>query len=95
MKILWYLDRVREKMKRWYQKKVFKEMISCSHDDFTLVGTVSVINRNIKLGKNVTIYPGGMFWGDGNIEIGDNVDIGKDTIIYASKMGGYQLEIIQ
>jgi ribosomal protein L27 len=29
-----------------------------------------------------------MFWGDGVIEIGNNVDIGKDTIIYASSAGG-------
>ena len=29
-----------------------------------------------------------MFFGDGEIEIGDNVDIGNGTIIYASKFGG-------
>ena len=63
-------------------------MISCPHSNFLLVGEISVINRNIKLGQNVTIYPGVMFWWDGKIEIGDNVDIGKDTVIYASKSGG-------
>lgn len=38
---------------------------------------------NVKFGKNVTLYPGCYFWGR-NIEIGDNVDIGIGTIIYAS-----------
>lgn len=42
----------------------------------------------MKCGKNVTIYPDVMFFGDGRIEIGDNVDIGNGTIIYASKIGG-------
>lgn len=88
MEVLWYLDRVKGKLARWYRKEVFREMISCPHRDFSLVGPVTVINRNVKLGKNVTIYPGVMFWGDGTIEIGDNVDIGKDTVIYASKAGG-------
>ena len=43
------------------------------------------------MGKNVNIYPGVMFWGDGIIDIGNNVDIGKDTIIYASKSGGVSI----
>lgn len=91
MKVLWYLDRVKGKLARWYRKEVFREKISCPHRDFSLVGPVTVINRNVKLGKNVTIYPGVMFWGDGAIEIGDNVDIGKDTVIYASKAGGVSI----
>lgn len=53
------------------------------------MGDITLINKNIKLGKNVTIYPDVMFWGDGPIIVGDNVDIGKGTIIYASKNGGY------
>lgn len=40
------------------------------------------------MGKNVTIYPEVMFFGDGLITIGDNVDIGNGTVIYASKCGG-------
>lgn len=69
-------------------------MISCPHNNLTLVGSVTVINSNVKLGKNVTIYPGIMFWGDGDIEIGDNVVIGKDTVIYASKAGGISIGCI-
>ena len=91
MRILWYLDRVKNKVKKWYQKEVFGEMIDCSHRKFTLVGRVTVINRNIKLGQNVIIYPDVMFFGDGQIEIGDNVAIGNGTIIYASKEGGVSI----
>ncbi len=82
------LSRVINKCKRIYRKQLFKSEIGCNHNDFNIVGDITVINKNIKLGRNVTIYPGVMFWGDGLIEIGDNVDIGKDTVIYSSKSGG-------
>ncbi len=39
---------------------------------------------NVKIGKNVTLYPGVYLWGN-NIEIGDNVSIGYGTIIYSKK----------
>lgn len=47
-----------------------------------------MINPNIRVGNNVTFYPDVMLFGDGLIEIGDNVDIRNGTIIYASKDGG-------
>lgn len=53
-----------------------------------LIGNITIINRNIKTGKNVTIYPECMFYGDGEIVIGDNVSIGNGNIFYASKSGG-------
>ena len=56
-----------------------------------MIGNMTLINRNVKCGKNVTIYPDVMFFGDGRIEIGDNVDIGSGTIIYASKWGGVSI----
>jgi acetyltransferase-like isoleucine patch superfamily enzyme len=37
----------------------------------------------LKIGKNVTIYPGVYLWGN-DIEIGDNVDIGIGTIIHST-----------
>ena len=82
--MLLLFDRVLQKIIRTYRKAVFRKKINCPHKDFNLVGRVTLINTNIKLGKNVTIYPDVMFFGDGNIVIGDNVDIGKDTIIYSS-----------
>ena len=50
---------------------------------------ILLVDRVIKCGKNVTIYPNVMFFGDGKIEIGGNVDIGSSAIIYASKCRGY------
>lgn len=88
MSVILLCERVKNKIARMWRKKVFKEMIGCPHNDFSLVGDVHVINRNIKLGHNVSIYPDVMFFGDGSIEIGDNVDIGSGTIIYSSAQNG-------
>lgn len=35
------------------------------------------------MGKNVTLYPGSYLWGN-EIQIGDNVDIGINTIIHST-----------
>ena len=86
--MLLLFDRVLQKIIRTYRKAVFRKKINCPHKDFNLVGRVTLINTNIKLGKNVTIYPDVMFFGDGEIIIGDNVNIGNNTIIYSSKGGG-------
>lgn len=88
MNIVLLCDRVVNKIKRNYRKYVFRTKIGCRHNCFSLVEKVHLINTNIKLGKNVTIYPDVMFHGDGPIVIGDNVAIGNGTIIYASKFGG-------
>lgn len=82
------IDRIIQKVIRSYRKAVFKKNIGCKHKDFHLVGKVNLINRNINLGHNVTIYPDVMFFGDGPIIIGDNVDIGNGTVIYSSKFAG-------
>ena len=73
---------------RKYRHYIFRKRIGCTHSDFLLVGKITLINTNIKLGHNVTIYPDVMFFGDGPIEIGDNVDIGNGTILYSAKAGG-------
>ncbi len=86
--MLLFFDRMLQKIIKSYRKNVFCKKIQCEHKQISIVGNVTLINNNIKIGKNVTIYPGVMFWGDGPIVIGDNVDIGKDTVIYASKDGG-------
>ena len=83
--LLLLIDRVIGKILRTYRNAVFFAKTGCKAN---LVGNVILINRNVHCGKNVTIYPDVMFFGDGRIEIGDNVDIGHGTIIYASKIGG-------
>ena len=88
MNLILFFDRAVRKLQLEYRKYVFRKQIGCSHSDFSLEGKVNLINRNIKLGHNVTIYPDVMLFGDGLSEIGDNVDIGNGTMIYASKQGG-------
>lgn len=91
MNIVLLLDRVIRKLQLEYRKYVFRKQIGCNHSDFSIVGRITLINRNIKLGHNVTLYPDVMLFGDGLIEIGDNVDIGNGTLIYASKFGGVKI----
>ena len=51
-------------------------------------GKLHIENRNVIIGKNVDLYPGVTFAGNGVIRIGDNSKIGQNTIIYANKDGG-------
>ena len=83
--MLLVFDRILNKIKREYKNRIFNLKTGYKAN---LVGNMTLINTNILIGKNVTIYPNVMFFGDGKIEIGDNVDIGNNTIIYASKSGG-------
>lgn len=79
------IDRIKNKTLAMYRNQVFKKKINSSSKKINILGKVYVNATNIHLGENVTIYPNVTFWGDGEIVIGDNVDIGKDTIIYAKK----------
>ena len=85
------IDRALKKIGRVWRKAVFRRSINCPHKDFSLVGNVTLINRNLKLGRGVCIYPGCMFFGNGPIVIGDNVDIGNDTVIYSSEDAGVSI----
>jgi acetyltransferase-like isoleucine patch superfamily enzyme len=91
MSLFLFVDRVKNKIINEYRKIIFQRYIKCPHKDFNLVGKVTLINSNVKLGHHVRIYPDVMLFGDGLIEIGDNVDIGNGTIIYSSKNGGVSI----
>ena len=92
MNLFYFFYKFRHKFNTVYRKIIFKKLTGCKHDDFLIVGDITLINTNIEIGRGVTIYPGAMFWGDGEIKIGNNVDIGKDTIIYSSKKGGVYID---
>lgn len=85
MRILCLIDRVIAKVKREWRNRVFYEKTG---QRANLIGDIVLINRNLKIGRNCCIYPYVQIFGDGLVEIGDNVDIGTGTIIYASKCGG-------
>lgn len=88
MGLIYLIDRVINKIKIIYRDRVFYEKTG---QRASLVGDIILINRNLKIGRNVTIYPYVQLFGDGLIEIGDNVDIGTGTIIYSSKSGGVKI----
>lgn len=88
-KIIGYLDHGIKRCIKYYRKRVFLDHINSEEKSVNILGqiylNVPYHGKNVKIGKNVTIYPGVYFWGDGEISIGDNVSIGKDTIIYAAE----------
>ena len=86
-----FLNRVFNKIRRKWRLKVFRLYTKNKKANVNIVGKMTLINPNIKVGNNVTFYPDVMLFGDGLIEIGDNVDIGNGTIIYASKSGGVKI----
>lgn len=85
MNMLLLFDRIKNRISKMYNEHIFYLKTG---QKVNLVKNIMLINRNIKLGENVCIYPDVMIFGDGLVEIGDNVDIGQGTVIYASKSGG-------
>lgn len=90
MNIIVFIDKCCRKIIRMYRSYIFEKTI-CAKNKVSLIGKVTLINRNIRIGKDVVIYPDCMFFGDGEIVIGDNVQIGNGTIIYSSKSGGVSI----
>lgn len=86
-----FLNRIFNKIRREWRIKVFRAYTKNKRANVHIVGKMTLINPNIKVGNNVTFFPDVMLNGDGLIEIGDNVDIGNGTIIYASKGGGVKI----
>lgn len=91
MNVLLGYDRIKNSIARKYRQYIFKHQCKINHNDFKLVGRVNTINTNIKLGHGVVIYPDVLFFGDGLIEIDDDVNIGPGTVFYASKSGGIRI----
>lgn len=77
-----------EKIKSWYRKIYLKSKIGVDLKGVKILGDLYVFNKNVDIGKNVTLYPGVTFIGDGKIVIGDNSKIGQNVIIHASSNGG-------
>lgn len=88
MNFVLFIDKAFRKLQLEYRKYVFKKKIHCNHSNFSLYGKINLINTNVKIGHNVKLYSDILLYGDGPIVLGDNVDIGQGTIIYASKDGG-------
>ncbi len=88
MNVIVLFDRIKNKLLKKYREYIFYKKTG---QKINLVKDITLINTNLKIGKNVTLYPDVMLFGDGLIEIGDNVNIGNGTIIYASSHGGVRI----
>ncbi len=87
-KILILFERIKNRWLGFYRKKIFEQYTKQKTQGLKIFGNITLINPNVKVGKNVCFYPNCMLFGDGPIVIGDNVDIGNNVIIYAYKNGG-------
>ena len=83
-----FVERVKRVLLRFYRLHVFQWYTGQKTDHVTILGPMMLFNKNVRVGKHVTFYPNVMLWGDGIIQIGDNVDIGTNTIIYSRRDGG-------
>ena len=90
MELLFNIYRATSFFKRRSRRIIFNSIIR-KKTNVSIIGKVTVINRNIQIGNNVTIYPDVMFFGDGPIKIGNGVTLGNGTIIYASKNAGVSI----
>lgn len=81
-----FIEKVVTKLLYYYRYRIIKRRTGNAPK--RIYGNVHIINKNIKFGENVALYPEVMIFGDGPVVIGDNVDIGNGTMIYSSKNGG-------
>lgn len=92
VKAMWLLiERIINKISRAYRECVFQEHLGYKIEGLRIRGKVYIINYNMTIGKNLRLYPGVMIFGDGPIDIGDNVAIGNNTILYSSNGGGISI----
>ena len=84
-------DRLLRKITFVYRKYIFAKKTNTKHWQFKIRGPMTLLNNNVIIGQNVTFWPNVMLFGDGPIEIGNNVSIGNGTIIYSSKVGGVKI----
>lgn len=56
--------------------------------NITVMGRIYTLNKNVRIGLNVQLYPNVTFMGDGDIVIGNNVKIGNNVCICSSRSGG-------
>lgn len=86
LNLLYMCSRVQEKWLRYYRKKCFEGYLGgIKTEGLAIVGKIHLRNRNVHIGKNVTLYPGVMLHGEGDIYIGDNTFLANNTVVYSEK----------
>ena len=83
-----FLNRVWNKIKKIWYRAVFRAYTKNKKANVNIKGKITLTNPNVHVGNNVTLYTNAVLWGDGDIVLGNNVDVGFGTVIFASKQGG-------
>lgn len=89
--IVYIINVLKNRFLAAWRRKEFEVYTGKKTNNFNVVGKVYFRNPNVRVGKNVTLFPGVMLQGTGNISIGDNTYIGNNTIVYSEE--GYSIEI--
>lgn len=82
---LYQFSRAWEKWLWFYRRKCFEGYTGRKTEQLSIIGKIYLRNRNVYVGKNVTLYPGVMLHGEGEIHIGDNTFLCNNTIVYSEK----------
>lgn len=82
---LYQYSRAWEKLLWFYRKRCFEGYVGRRTEQLSIVGKIYLRNRNVHIGKNVTLYPGVMLHGEGEIYIGDNTFLSNNTVVYSEK----------
>lgn len=67
MNLILFFDKCKEKLTLEYRKYTIRKKINCTHSNFKVYGKILLINHNVRLGKNVRIYPEVMLFDDGAV----------------------------
>ena len=86
IQIIYQCSRFINKWTRYYWKKCFEGYLGgIKTENLSIVGKIYLRNPQVHVGKNVTLYPGVMLYGEGDIYIGDNTFLCNNTMIYSEK----------
>lgn len=85
MGVCYFISKCIDKWLGFYRKKCFESYIGQKCPGLKILGKIHCRNKNIRVGKNVIIYPNVMFMGEGEIVIGDNTFIQVNTVLYSHK----------
>lgn len=91
MGIALLIRKIKDKTSQIYRKKVVKEYTHSDVSTLRILGSLDLVNPNVKFGKHVILFNNITIFGDGPVEIGDYTCIGANTLIYASATGGVKI----
>ena len=69
----------------WYRRTAFISGLKSHGDKIGLLGDVYLWNDNVSIGSGTNVYHGVTLWGPRDIIIGENVELGINTVIYSQK----------